>query len=176
MTARAKAVRSGDDIRFATGKSSLGSILVARSKHGVCAILIGDDPRELAHDLRRRFPQARPADDDAVFEQLIAKLVGFVEAPGRGFDLPLDIRGTVFQQRVWETLRDIPPGETASYTEIAERVGAPRSVRAVAQACGANPLAVAVPCHRVVAKHGSVSGYRWGVERKRALLEREVKP
>ena len=161
-------------IRFAIGECSLGSILVAQSERGVCAILMGDDPEELAYDLQDRFPRANLIGGDAEFEQLVAKVVGFVEAPRLGLDLPLDVRGTVFQQRVWQALREIPAGETASYAEIARRIGSPKSVRAVARACGANTLAVAIPCHRVVRNDGALSGYRWGVERKRALLEREA--
>jgi AraC family transcriptional regulator of adaptative response/methylated-DNA-[protein]-cysteine methyltransferase len=163
------------EIRFAVGECSLGSILVAQSGRGVCAILMGEDPDELARDLQDRFPHARLIGGDAGFERLIAKVVGFVEAPRLGLDLPLDVRGTAFQQRVWQALREIPAGKTASYTEIARRIDAPKSVRAVAQACAANPLAVAIPCHRVVRNDGGSSGYRWGVERKRALLERESK-
>ena len=162
------------EIRFAIGECSLGSILVAQSDRGVCAILLGDDPDRLAHDLQDRFPRAKLIGGDAEFEQLVAIVVGFVEAPGLGLSLPLDVRGTSFQQRVWKALRDIPAGQTASYAEIAGRIGAPKSVRAVAQACGANALAVAIPCHRVVRSDGSLSGYRWGVERKRTLLEREA--
>ena len=162
------------DIRFAVGECSLGSILVARSEIGVCAILLGDDPDALARDLQDRFPRASLAGGDAGFEQWVAQVVGFVEAPALGLALPLDVRGTVFQQRVWQALRDIPAGRTASYAGIAERIGAPRAVRAVAQACAANALAVAIPCHRVVRSDGALSGYRWGVERKRALLEREA--
>ena len=162
------------DIRFAIGQCSLGAILVAQSGRGVCAIALGDDPDVLARDLQDRFPQARLIGGDAAFEQLVAKVVGFVEAPGIGLDLPLDVRGTAFQQRVWQALRQVPPGRTVSYTEIAARIGAPKAVRAVAQACGANALAVAIPCHRVVRHDGGLSGYRWGVERKRSLLEREA--
>jgi AraC family transcriptional regulator of adaptative response/methylated-DNA-[protein]-cysteine methyltransferase len=135
---------------------------------------MGEDPDELARELQDRFPRARLIGGDVQFEQLIAKVVGFVEAPGLGLDLPLDVRGTAFQQRVWQALREIPAGRTVSYAELALRIGAPKSVRAVAQACGANVLAVAIPCHRVVRNDGGVSGYRWGVERKRALLAREV--
>jgi AraC family transcriptional regulator of adaptative response/methylated-DNA-[protein]-cysteine methyltransferase len=163
------------EIRFAVGECSLGSILVAQSARGVCAILMGDDPDELARDLQDRFAHARLVGGDAEFEQLIAKVVGFVEAPRLGLDLPLDVRGTAFQQRVWQALREIPVGKTVSYTDLAKRIGLPKSVRAVAQACAANALAVAIPCHRVVRNDGALSGYRWGVERKRALLEREAK-
>ena len=161
------------EIRFAIGECSLGAILVAQSARGVCAILLGDDPAALAHDLEARFPRARLIGADAAFEQRVAQVVGLVEQPQRGAKLPLDIRGTAFQQRVWKALAQIPAGKTASYGEIAQQIGAPRAVRAVAQACGANPLAVAIPCHRVVRRDGALSGYRWGVERKRALLERE---
>jgi AraC family transcriptional regulator, regulatory protein of adaptative response / methylated-DNA-[protein]-cysteine methyltransferase len=163
------------DIRFAVGLCALGSILVAASERGVCAILLGDDPDALARDLQDRFPRARLIGGDAKFEALVARVVGFVEAPRIGLDLPLDVRGTAFQQRVWQALRAIPPGETASYLDVARRIGAPKSVRAVAGACAANPLAVAIPCHRVVRNDGGLSGYRWGVERKRALLDREAR-
>jgi AraC family transcriptional regulator, regulatory protein of adaptative response / methylated-DNA-[protein]-cysteine methyltransferase len=161
------------EIRFAVGECSLGSILVAQSAKGVCAILLGDDPDLLARDLQDRFPRANLIGADADFEKLVAKIVGFVEAPALGLDLPLDVRGTAFQQRVWQALRKIPAGSTVSYHTIAQRIGAPKSVRAVAQACAANSIALAIPCHRVVRHDGALSGYRWGVERKRALLERE---
>jgi AraC family transcriptional regulator of adaptative response/methylated-DNA-[protein]-cysteine methyltransferase len=162
------------EIRFAIGECSLGSILVAQSDRGVCAILMGDDPDALARDLQDRFPRANLIGGDGEFEQRVAKVIGFVEAPGIGLDLPLDVRGTAFQQRVWQVLREIPAGKTASYTDIANRIGSPNSVRAVARACAANALAVAIPCHRVVRNDGGLSGYRWGVERKRALLEKEA--
>lgn len=162
------------EIRFAIGECSLGAILVAKSERGICAILLGDDPDALVRDLQDKFPRANFIGGDEGFEQLVARVVGFIEAPGLGLDLPLDVRGTAFQQRVWQALREIPTGSTVSYTEIANRIGAPRSVRAVAQACAANALAVAIPCHRVVRNDGALSGYRWGVERKRALLEREA--
>ncbi|MGH6840025.1 MAG: bifunctional DNA-binding transcriptional regulator/O6-methylguanine-DNA methyltransferase Ada [Methylocella sp.] len=160
-------------IRFAIGECSLGSILVASTEKGVCAILMGDDPDALARDLQDRFPRARLIGGDADFEALVAKVVGFVEAPSLGLDLPLDVRGTAFQQRVWQALREIPAGSTASYAEIAKRIGAPKAIRAVAGACAANAIAVAIPCHRVVRNDGALSGYRWGVARKRVLLERE---
>jgi AraC family transcriptional regulator of adaptative response/methylated-DNA-[protein]-cysteine methyltransferase len=162
------------EIRFAIGECSLGSILVAQSELGVCAILFGDDPDALARDLQDRFPKARLIGGDHDYERLVAQVVGFVEAPAIGLDLPLDVRGTAFQQRVWQALREIPVGSTASYSEIARRIGAPRAARAVAQACATNMLAVAIPCHRVVRNDGALSGYRWGVPRKRALLEREA--
>jgi AraC family transcriptional regulator of adaptative response/methylated-DNA-[protein]-cysteine methyltransferase len=139
----------------------------------VCAILLGDDPDALVRDLQDRFPKAQLIGADRDFERLVATVVGFVEAPTQGLDLPLDMRGTAFQQRVWQALRKIPSGSTASYAEIAQRIGQPKAVRAVAQACASNRIAVAIPCHRVVRNDGALSGYRWGVERKRALLERE---
>jgi AraC family transcriptional regulator of adaptative response/methylated-DNA-[protein]-cysteine methyltransferase len=162
-------------IRFAVGHCSLGEILVAASKRGVCAIFLGDDADALVRNLQDRFPRATLIGGDAAFERLIAKVVGFVEAPRTGLDLPLDVRGTAFQQRVWQALQEIPAGQSASYSDIARRIGAPSAVRAVAGACAANLLAVAIPCHRVVKTDGSLSGYRWGVERKRALREREAK-
>jgi AraC family transcriptional regulator of adaptative response/methylated-DNA-[protein]-cysteine methyltransferase len=165
---------NGAAIRFAVGACSLGSILVAATDKGVCAILLGDDPDVLVRDLQDRFPTARLIGADADFEHVVATVVGFVEAPGLGLDLPLDIRGTAFQQRVWQALRTIPVGATASYTDIAQHLGMPKAGRAVAQACAANALAVAIPCHRVVRRDGTLSGYRWGVERKRALLDRET--
>ena len=163
----------GNVIRFAVGECSLGAILVAATAKGVCAIEFGNDPEMLVRALQDRFPRAQLLGGDKAFERLVAKVVGFVEAPGRGLDLPLDIRGTAFQQQVWKAIRDIPAGSTASYRDLAKRIGAPKAVRAVAQACGANAIAVAIPCHRVVRTDGSTSGYRWGVERKRALLDRE---
>lgn len=161
-------------IRFAIGECSLGSILVAASARGICAIALGDDPDALAHSLQDQFPKAELIGADAAFEALVAQVVGFVEAPALGLDLPLDVRGTAFQQRVWQALRAIPAGATASYREIAARIGAPTAARAVAGACAANHLAVAIPCHRVVRSDGDLSGYRWGVARKRALLAREA--
>ena len=160
-------------IRFAIGQCSLGAILVASSDKGVCAILLGDDPDALARDLQDRFPKAELIGGDADYERTVATVVGFVETPRLGLDLPLDVRGTAFQERVWRALQEIPAGNRATYAEIANRIGAPRAVRAVAGACAANHLAVAIPCHRVVRSDGGLSGYRWGVERKRTLLERE---
>jgi len=162
------------DIRFAIGACSLGAILVAQSARGVCAIALGDDADALARELQDRFPNARLIGDDRAFDALVARVVGFVEAPAIGLDLPLDLRGTAFQQRVWQALRELPAGATASYADVAARIGAPKSVRAVARACGANTLAVAVPCHRVVRTDGALSGYRWGVARKQALIAREA--
>ena len=164
------------EIKFAIGECSLGAILVAASDKGVCAILLSDEPEALARDLQDQFPRAQLVGGDAAFEQLAAQVIGFVEAPGIGLDLPLDVQGTAFQHRVWDALRRIPAGSTASYAEIAEAIGAPKSVRAVARACAANHLAVAIPCHRVVRTDGALSGYRWGVQRKRALLDIETRP
>lgn len=165
---------AGEAIHFAVGESSLGAIMVARTHKGICALTLGDDPDLLVRDLQDRFPKADLIGGDVAFEAVVAQVVGFVEAPRLGLDLPLDIRGTAFQQRVWQALMQVPAGETVSYAEIARRIGAPKAMRAVAQACGANAIAVAIPCHRVVRHDGALSGYRWGVERKRALLDREA--
>jgi AraC family transcriptional regulator of adaptative response/methylated-DNA-[protein]-cysteine methyltransferase len=160
-------------IRFAVGQCSLGAIVVAATDKRVCSIALGDDPEQLVRELQDRFARAELIGGDADFEQLVAQVVAFVESPQQQFDLPLDVRGTAFQQRVWRALQKIPAGSTVSYATLARRIGAPAAVRAVAQACGANKIAVAIPCHRVVRTDGSLSGYRWGVERKRTLLERE---
>jgi AraC family transcriptional regulator of adaptative response/methylated-DNA-[protein]-cysteine methyltransferase len=161
-------------VRFAVGQCSLGAILVASSEKGVASILIGDNPDALVRDLQDRFRNARLIGGDSDYELLVARVVGLIEAPRLGLDLPLDVRGTAFQQRVWQALRDIPAGRTVTYTEIARKIGSPKSVRAVAGACAANNIAVAIPCHRVVRNDGSLSGYRWGVERKRVLIDREA--
>jgi len=163
------------DIQFAVGACSLGAILVAESHRGICAILLGDDPELLVQDLQDRFPQAQLRGGEPDFEQRVAQVVGLVEAPAIGLDLPLDIRGTAFQQRVWQALRAIPAGRTLSYSELAVAIGSPRAVRAVASACAANALAVAIPCHRIIRQDGALSGYRWGIERKRELLAREAR-
>ena len=165
---------AGAEMRFAVGECSLGAILVAATETGVCAILLGEDPSMLVRELEDRFPKARLIGGDQGFEQTVAKIVGFIEAPALGLDLPLDVRCTAFQQRVWQALRAIPVGATASYTDIARRIGAPKAVRAVASACAANAIAIAIPCHRVVRNNGALAGYRWGIERKRALLDREA--
>jgi AraC family transcriptional regulator of adaptative response/methylated-DNA-[protein]-cysteine methyltransferase len=168
--------RGGDGvaIRFAVGECSLGSILVAMTQKGVSAIELGDDPDGLVRAFQDRFPAARLIGGDRDFEALVARVVGLVEAPRRGLDLPLDVRGTAFQLRVWKALTRIPAGQTVSYAELARRIGVPGATRAVARACASNRIAVAIPCHRVVRSDGALSGYRWGVERKRRLLEREV--
>jgi AraC family transcriptional regulator of adaptative response/methylated-DNA-[protein]-cysteine methyltransferase len=174
---RARDYRDGGqnaEIRFAVGQCSLGAILVAQSQRGICAILLGDDPDQLVRDLQDLFSKARLIGGDADFERLVAQVVGFIEAPAVGLNLPLDVRGTAFQERVWQALREIPAGATVSYAQVAARIGSPKAVRAVAQACGANRIAVAIPCHRVVRRDGDISGYRWGVDRKRALLQREA--
>ncbi|HLQ84870.1 MAG TPA: bifunctional DNA-binding transcriptional regulator/O6-methylguanine-DNA methyltransferase Ada [Salinisphaeraceae bacterium] len=167
---------AGTSIRFAIGQCSLGAILVAVTAKGICAIQFGDDPDQLLQDLQERFHKARLIGADKAFERLVARVVGLVETPRQAVDLPLDIQGTAFQQRVWQALRDIPPGAIASYAEIAQRIDQPKAARAVANACAANEIAVAIPCHRVVRSDGSLSGYRWGVARKQELLRREAAP
>lgn len=167
--------RKSDDIHFAIAECSVGSFLVAQSGQGVCAILLGTDPRALVQELQTRFPRASLFVSARGLENLLARVARFLDAPAIGHDLRLDVRGTSFQRRVWHALRKIEPGQIASYVDIARRIGSPRAVRAVAQACGANPLAVAIPCHRVVRNDGHLSGYRWGIERKRILLEREAR-
>ncbi|MDR6713559.1 AraC family transcriptional regulator of adaptative response/methylated-DNA-[protein]-cysteine methyltransferase [Pseudomonas hunanensis] len=164
----------GVTIRFAVGQCSLGAILVAQSERGICAILLGDEPEALLNALQDQFPKADLIGGDASFERLVAQVVGFVERPALGLELPLDVQGTAFQERVWQALREVPAGCRVSYSDIAERIGAPKAVRAVALACAANRIAVAIPCHRVVRRDGDISGYRWGVERKRQLLDRET--
>jgi AraC family transcriptional regulator of adaptative response/methylated-DNA-[protein]-cysteine methyltransferase len=167
---------ANEEILFAVGQSILGAILVASSKKGIAAILLGDDPEKLVRQLQDRFPKAKLIGAEKDYEALVARVVGFIEAPGKsGLGLPLDIRGTAFQQRVWRALRQIPAGETVTYTDIAKKIGSPKSVRAVAGACAANNIAVAIPCHRVVRTDGSLSGYAWGVERKRALIAKEAR-
>jgi len=169
----ARKLDQGATIHFAVGQSSLGGVLVAQTDKGVCAILLGDDLEALAQDLRSRFPRAVLVAGGADVERLLVKVSSLIEAPEKGLELPLDAHGTQFQRRVWKALVAIPAGETVSYTDIARRIGAPKSARAVARACGANSIAVAIPCHRVVRNDGDLSGYRWGVGRKRTLLERE---
>ncbi|HEU4631231.1 MAG TPA: methylated-DNA--[protein]-cysteine S-methyltransferase [Gemmatimonadaceae bacterium] len=162
-----------DDLQVAAAECSLGLVLVAASARGLCAVLLGDDREELRRDLQRRFAGAALSEGSAELRALAARVVELIEQPTRAMALPLDARGTAFQRAVWDALREIPPGATTTYGEIATRLGMPDAARAVAQACAANPLAVVVPCHRVVRRDGGLSGYRWGVERKRALLERE---
>jgi len=161
------------EIRHATAPCSLGQILVAATDKGVCAIFFGDDPKALDQELHNRFPRAKLIAGDREFGKLVAKVVAYVEAPHKDLDLPLDIRGTAFQHQVWAALREIPPGETVTYGDIARRIGKPAAVRAVGTACGANHIAVAIPCHRVLGSDGKLTGYRWGTARKRALLDRE---
>ena len=162
-----------EEINFAIGQTTLGAILVASSKKGVVAILLGEDPEKLLRDLQDRFPRAKLIGADEGYEKLVARVVGLIEAPGRGLSLPLDIRGTAFQRRVWRALQRISAGTTVSYADVARKIGAPKSVRAVAGACAANNIAVAIPCHRVVRTDGSLSGYAWGLDRKRQLIDRE---
>jgi AraC family transcriptional regulator of adaptative response/methylated-DNA-[protein]-cysteine methyltransferase len=161
-------------MRYALGTCSLGAILVALTDAGVCAILLGNDPAGLVHDLADRFPQSRLIDGDGGVEPWLAQAIACIETPALGLDLPLDMQGTAFQRRVWQALREIPAGATASYRDIALRIGEAATARAVAQACAANAIAVAIPCHRVRRDDGTLSGYRWGVERKRLLLDREA--
>jgi len=162
-----------ETILFAIGRCSLGEILVASTDVGICAILLGDDAEALVRQLQDRFRQAEFVGGDAAFDARVAQVISFVDSPAIGLGLPLDVRGTAFQQRVWQALRDIPAGSTVSYSELAARLGHPSAVRAVASACAANTIAVAIPCHRVVRTDKSLSGYRWGVERKRALIDLE---
>jgi AraC family transcriptional regulator of adaptative response/methylated-DNA-[protein]-cysteine methyltransferase len=162
-------------IRFVIGECWLGSVLVATTDKGVCAILLGDDPAALARALEDRFPKARLIGGHDALEQTMAEVIAFVENPAIGLDLPLDLRGSAFERRVWQALREIPVGATASYGQIAERIGAPKEAYAVGEACAANPIAVAIPCHRVVRKDGALGDYRWGFKRKRALLRREAR-
>jgi AraC family transcriptional regulator of adaptative response/methylated-DNA-[protein]-cysteine methyltransferase len=164
---------AGAAIRFAVGECSLGSVLVAQTAKGVCAVMLGDDPEALVRELQDRFPRGTLIGGDRSFERTVAAVVGYIEAPSRGLDLPLDVRGTAFQQRVWRALAAIPAGTTMTYAELAARLRMPHAARAVGSACAANPVAVAIPCHRVVRTDGSLAGYRWGIDRKRALLERE---
>jgi len=166
--------RAIEELQFAIGESSLGFVLVAQSGKGICAVLLDSDPRALTRDLQNRFPNATLIGSDSQLENLVAKVVTFVEDPWRDLDVPLDVRGTEFQQRVWKALGAIPVGSTASYSDVANKIGLPKSFRAVAQACAANALAVVIPCHRVVSSDGALSGYHWGVDRKRNLLKREA--
>ena len=161
-------------IQFAVSQCSLGNVLVAQSQRGICAIFLGEDPDALKQDLQNQFPKNSLQKGDHSFEKVVAQVVDFIEQPKQSLELPLDLHGTVFQQRVWQALRQIPPGSTVSYSDLAERIGQPKAVRAVGSACGANSLAVVIPCHRVLRRNGDVSGYRWGVARKHALLKREA--
>lgn len=163
-----------DKIQFAIGKCSLGKVLVAESERGICAIALGDEPSQLITYLQTLFPNADIQPAAAEFDPHLAQVIAFIDSPQSAFDLPLDIRGTEFQKKVWNALRKIPAGKTSTYSELAIAIDLPASVRAVASACAANKLAVVIPCHRVIQKNGSLAGYRWGVERKRALLQREA--
>lgn len=164
----------GERISYALAPSALGWVLVAATERGLCAIELGDDAEALMAALHARFPRAELASDDPAFAGWVQAVVALVETPRRGLDLPLDMRGTDFQRRVWAALREIPPGTTASYAEVAAKIGQPGASRAVAQACAANTLAIAVPCHRVVRGDGTPGGYRWGAARKQTLLAREA--
>lgn len=162
-------------IRFAVGQCSLGHILVAGTERGICEVRLGDDPQALVDELQNRFPRAELIGDDECFRETVRSVVSLVEQPAAAADLPLDLQGTAFQRRVWQALLDIPAGTTESYAEVARRIGAPSATRAVAQACASNRIAVLIPCHRVVRMDGALGGYRWGVERKRELLDREAR-
>jgi O-6-methylguanine DNA methyltransferase len=165
---------AAEEIAFSIGESALGVVLVARSADGVCAILIGSEAAELESDLARRFTDSKLVRNDRKLSNDLRKILRFIEAPSEGLNLSLDIRGTPFQQRVWDELLRIPPGSIVTYGALANRIGEPGAVRAVANACAANAIALAIPCHRVVRSNGALSGYRWGVERKRALLAKEA--
>jgi len=168
-------VFQGSPIRFAVGESSLGRVLAATSEKGICAILIGDNGEDLVEDLRKRFPQARLVFGGTEFQRVTHRVVELVEAPATTFEFPLDVRGTIFQRRVWMALREVPAGSTTTYADVAKRIGRPKAVRAVGSAIAANPIAVAIPCHRVIRSNGEISGYHWGVQRKRKLLSREAR-
>jgi len=171
--ARLRAGGARATLLYAVGAASLGAVLVARSQRGVCAVFLGDDPAALVRQLRDQFPRAQLLPAGPGFARLVARVVALVEDPAAKLALPLDLQGTAFQLRVWRALRALPPGATLSYAGLARRLGRPTAARAVAAACAANPLAVAVPCHRVVASDGALAGYRWGLARKQALLQRE---
>jgi AraC family transcriptional regulator, regulatory protein of adaptative response / methylated-DNA-[protein]-cysteine methyltransferase len=167
------ATRQTAQLHYAIGQCSLGFVLIARSERGVCAVLLGDDPESVTGELEKRFAPTVLLRRDEELAEYLSQVVGLIEAPGRPLNLLLDLRGSTFQQRVWQALREIPAGATTTYSELAGRIGSPKAVRAVARACASNPLALLVPCHRVIGKDGGLTGYRWGVERKRMLLERE---
>ncbi len=166
-----KAKGAGAKIRFAVGETRLGPILVAASEWGICWIALGDDADQLVREFQDRFSKAQLMGGDREFERIVARVVAVVENPGSPLELPLHVVGTAFQQRVWKVLSEIPCGKTLTYADVAKRLGDEKAVRAVAGACAANPLAVAIPCHRVIRTDGSLSGYRWGVDRKAKLLE-----
>ena len=162
-----------ETIHYATGPSSLGTVLVAQSGAGLCSLMIDDDPNALKDQLTLRFPAAELIEDGQGLNSLLAEAVALIEAPDAAYSGPLDLRGTAFQQSVWQALMTVPPGQTLTYSELAEQVGKPKAVRAVAAACGANRIAVIIPCHRIIGRNGSLTGYRWGVKRKQSLLQRE---
>lgn len=175
MASSNKATTIADNtIRYTVGKCTLGSILVATSDKGVRAISLGDDPEKLIRELCTGCSLTDFVADDAELGPILAQVIRFVDNPAGDLDIPLDIEGTAFQRRVWQELGKIPAGSTASYGEIASRIGAPREAYSIGEACAANRIAVAIPCHRVVRKDGTLAGYRWGFKRKRALLEREA--
>ncbi|WAC46778.1 methylated-DNA--[protein]-cysteine S-methyltransferase [Asticcacaulis sp. SL142] len=162
-----------ETIHYATGPSSLGAVLVAQSTAGLCSVMIDDDPKVLRDQLTLRFPDAELIEDVAGLRAVLAQAIALIDAPAAAYDGPLDLRGTAFQQSVWRALMTVPAGQTLTYSELAQRVGNPKAVRAVAAACGANRIAVVIPCHRIIGRNGSLIGYRWGVKRKQSLLQRE---
>jgi AraC family transcriptional regulator of adaptative response/methylated-DNA-[protein]-cysteine methyltransferase len=170
-----RAMTKTEDIQYIIQESYVGCVLVAQSEKGICSILLGDTKKILRDDLQERYPHATISEGDAALKKLSVRVLKFIENPASVIDLPLDIRGTDYQKRVWAALRKIPVGKTASYTDIANRLKTPNAARAVAGACAANSLAIVIPCHRVVKSDGALSGYRWGVERKRRLLQVENK-
>lgn len=163
-----------DILLYATANSPLGEVLIARSARGVCAILLGDSAEELVSDLAARFPQATRIVSQAAIKEDLAKIRRFIDSPTEGLDLALDMRGTPFQRRVWEKLRAIPAGRTVSYRELARWISPLANPRAVGSACAASPIALAIPCHRIVRSDGGLAGYRWGIDRKRTLIQKEA--
>lgn len=161
------------EVRYAVAPCALGRVLVASTERGIAAVYLGDSERQLRNDLRREFPHAQIREDRKGLGRAIQAVVGYLQGRGAALDLPLDVRSTAFQRRVWEQLRRIPYGATRSYADIAQAIGRPRAARAVARACATNPASIVIPCHRVMGKDGSLTGYRWGIGRKRALLEME---
>lgn len=176
ITTPQKSTRTTETIHWATGRCSLGLAFVAATDAGVCAIMLGDEPAALVTDLQRRFPKAKLVQADREFDATVTKVVALADRPQSKIDFALDLRGTAFQIRVWQKLREIPCGETATYSELARRIGHPRATRAVARACAENKIAIIIPCHRVIGRDGSLTGYRWGVARKAKLLEAERRP
>lgn len=175
MTDSTRPIAYSETIQYRVHESTLGPVAIAASEQGICAILFGDDKTALEKDLAARFPTATLIEGEGEFDRLADSVARYIDQPSDTVEFPLDPSGTDFQQRVWRALREIAPGTTASYKDVAMRIGSPKAVRAIARACAANPIAVAIPCHRVVRSDGSMSGYRWGTARKRMLLDREAR-